>query len=225
VSLLRPGVVLPHIWDITPHFMDGHGLRGLLLDLDNTLIPYGSYDERREVTQWARELLAQGYLLHLLSNATRERGRIWAERLGLPGGGLSGKPFQQGYRAALGSMGLRAPQVGMVGDQLFTDVLGGNLAGMFTILVTPIADNALPHTRLARQLERQVLKRYGHDWSGRASLNPNGPGPDAADPIAADPTAAHPTAADRATAVSRATSTSPPGPDADPEPRDPPERP
>lgn len=189
MSLLRPGVVLPHIWDITPHFMDSRGLRGLLLDLDNTLIPYGSYEERAEVSAWARELQAQGYRLHLLSNATRERGRIWAERLGLPGGGMSGKPFQKGYRAALVSLNLSAAQVGMVGDQLFTDVLGGNLAGMFTILVEPIADNALPHTRFTRRLERRVLKRYGHDWSGTsraAGTSPPAPQTPAV-PVAQEP--------------------------------------
>ena len=60
----------------------------------------------------------------------------------------------------------------MVGDQVFTDVLGGNLAGLHTVLVRPLADNALPHTRAARSLERAVLKRYGHDWP-RTSLNPD----------------------------------------------------
>ena len=52
----------------------------------------------------------------------------------------------------------------MVGDQLFTDVLGGNLVGMHTVLVRPLIDNALPHTRVTRRLERAVLRRYGHDW-------------------------------------------------------------
>ena len=62
----------------------------------------------------------------------------------------------------------------MVGDQLFTDVLGGNLAGMHTILVRPLTVNALPHTRVTRKLERAVLKRYGHDWrpSSPPSLPP-----------------------------------------------------
>ncbi|WP_424950418.1 YqeG family HAD IIIA-type phosphatase [Deinococcus sp.] len=163
-SLLRPRVILPHIHDITPAFLDGHGLRGLLLDLDNTLIPYGSYDERAEVATWARNLQAGGYALYLLSNATRERARLWAARLGLPGVGLAGKPFAREYRRGLSAVNLPAEQVGMVGDQLFTDVLGGNWAGMFTIMVRPISDNALPHTRLTRRLERLVLKRYGHDW-------------------------------------------------------------
>lgn len=163
-GLLRPRVILPHIHDITPDFLESHGLRGLLLDLDNTLIPYGSYDERADVSHWARDLQARGYSLYLLSNATRERARIWAERLGLPGVGLAGKPFAREYRRGLSAVDLPAHQVGMVGDQLFTDVLGGNWSGMFTIMVRPISDNALPHTRFTRRLERLVLKRYGHDW-------------------------------------------------------------
>lgn len=170
--LLRPGVILPHIHDITPAFLDSHGLKGLLLDLDNTLIPYGSYDERAEVSQWARELQAGGYALYLLSNATHERARVWAERLGLPGVGLAGKPFAQGYRRGLNVVNLPAHQVGMVGDQLFTDILGGNWSGMFTIMVRPISDNALPHTRFTRRLERLVLKRYGHDWPRQRHQDP-----------------------------------------------------
>ncbi len=167
-QLLRPRVILPHIYDITPAFMELHGLGGLLLDLDNTLIPYGSYDEQAEVMQWAGALQAAGYPLYLLSNARRERARIWAQRLGLPGVGLAGKPFAQGYRRGLSVVNLPAHRVGMVGDQLFTDMLGGNWAGMFTIMVRPISDNALPHTRFARKLERLVLKRYGHDWAGNS---------------------------------------------------------
>ena len=163
-QLLRPRVVLPHVHDITPEFLESHGLKGLMLDLDNTLVPYGSYDDRAEVSQWAAALQAGGYGLYLLSNATPERARVWAARLGLPGVGLAGKPFAQGYRRGLSALGLPARQVGMVGDQLFTDILGGNWSGMFTIMVRPISDNALPHIRLTRQLERLVLKRYGHDW-------------------------------------------------------------
>ena len=186
-QLLRPRVILPHIYDITPSFMELHGLSGLLLDLDNTLIPYGSYDEQAEVKHWAGALQAAGYPLYLLSNAGRERARVWAERLGLPGVGLAGKPFAREYRRGLSVVNLPAHRVGMVGDQLFTDVLGGNWSGMFTIMVRPISDNALPHTRLARRLERLVLKRYGHDWAGKswASEDSAGlPGTVAANPAA-----------------------------------------
>ena len=161
---LRPRSVLSRVEEITPHFLDGRGLRGLLLDLDNTLVPYGSRLHRHEVVHWAAELRQGGYALYLLSNATRERARFWTERLGFQGIGLAGKPFPGSYRRALGAVGLAASEVAMVGDQLFTDVLGGNLAGMYTVMVQPISDNALPHTRLTRRVERLILGRFGHDW-------------------------------------------------------------
>jgi len=166
MSLLRPHDVIDDIMLITPEFLARRGLRGLLLDLDNTLVPYGSYEEAAAagMFRWARDLRDSGTLLYLLSNATGRRAAFWLERLGFSGVGLAGKPHPRAYRRALAELALPAHQVGMVGDQLFTDVLGGNLSGMHTILVRPIINNSLPHTRLARQLERAVLRRYGHDW-------------------------------------------------------------
>ncbi|WP_026332494.1 YqeG family HAD IIIA-type phosphatase [Deinococcus apachensis] len=164
MSLLRPDDVIGHVHDITPEFLAGRSLRGLLLDLDNTLIPYGSYEERADVMRWAAELRRVGIRLYLLSNARGRRARFWVDKLGFEGVGMAGKPNPRAFHRALGVLGLPARQVGMVGDQVFTDVLGGNLAGMHTILVRPLMGNALPHTRVARKLERAVLKRYGHDW-------------------------------------------------------------
>ncbi|MBB5235622.1 YqeG family HAD IIIA-type phosphatase [Deinococcus budaensis] len=164
MSLLRPRDVLAHVHDITPEFLAARGLRGLLLDLDNTLIPYGSYEERADVMAWAADLRRSGIRLYLLSNATGKRARFWIDKLGFEGVGMAGKPNPRAFRQGLRQLGLPAHQVGMVGDQVFTDVLGGNLAGMHTILVHPLVDNALPHTRVTRRLERAVLRRYGHDW-------------------------------------------------------------
>ncbi len=166
-GLLRPRELLEHIELITPDFMLERGLRGLLLDLDNTLIPYGSYLERAEVLAWAADLRRAQMKLYLLSNATEKRARFWLDKLSFEGVGMAGKPFQRAYKTALSQMALPAHQVGMVGDQLFTDMLGGNIAGMYTIMVHPIINNSLPHTKLARRLERLVLKRYGHDWYGK----------------------------------------------------------
>ncbi|OLV19495.1 YqeG family HAD IIIA-type phosphatase [Deinococcus marmoris] len=166
MSLLRPDDLIDDIQSLTPEFLARRGLRGLLLDLDNTLVPYGSYEEAAAagMFRWARELRDSGIGMYLLSNATGRRAAFWLERLGFSGVGLAGKPHPRAYRRALAELGLPAHQAGMVGDQLFTDVLGGNLSGMHTILVRPIVSNSLPHTRVARQLERVVLRRYGHDW-------------------------------------------------------------
>ena len=138
-----------------------------MLDLDNTLIPYRSYADAAEMVAWAADLRGAGIRLYLLSNATAKRAAFWLPKLGFEGVGMAGKPNPRAFRRALDTLGLPACQVAMVGDQLFTDVLGGNLSGMHTVLVEPLIDNALPHTRLARMMERRVLRRYGHDWLRR----------------------------------------------------------
>ncbi|AXG98072.1 YqeG family HAD IIIA-type phosphatase [Deinococcus wulumuqiensis] len=165
--LLRPDDLIAHVSQITPEFLAARGLRGLVLDLDNTLIPYRSYEDAAEMIAWASDLRGAGIGLYLLSNATAKRAAFWLPKLGFGGVGMAGKPNPRAFRRALHTLGLPAHQVAMVGDQVFTDVLGGNLTGMHTVLVEPLIDNALPHTRLARMLERQVLRRYGHDWQAR----------------------------------------------------------
>lgn len=164
MSLLKPADIIDHVSQITPEFLARRGLRGLVLDLDNTLIPYKSYADASEIVQWAQELRGAGLKLYLLSNATAKRAAFWLPKLGFPGVGMAGKPNPRAFKQAAAELGLPVWQVGMAGDQLFTDVLGGNLAGLHTILVHPLIDNALPHTKITRKLERRVLKRYGHDW-------------------------------------------------------------
>ena len=165
--LLRPDDLIRHVSQITPEFLSARGLRGLVIDLDNTLIPYRSYEDAADMIAWAAGLRGAGIRLYLLSNATAGRAAFWLPRLGFGGVGMAGKPNPRAFRRAVDALGLPAQQVGMVGDQLFTDVLGGNLVGLHTVLVEPLIDNALPHTRLARMLERRVLRRYGHDWLPR----------------------------------------------------------
>lgn len=164
MSLLRPNDIVQGVTQITPEFLAARGLRGLLLDLDNTLVPYHSYEEVPLSVQWVHETAGAGIRLALLSNATVQRAEQWRRRLSLEGVGMAGKPNPQAFRRAAQRLGLPPHQVGMVGDQVFTDVLGGNWAGLHTILVHPLIDNALPHTRAARQLERRVLARYGYAW-------------------------------------------------------------
>lgn len=177
MSLLRPRLVLDHVTDITTELLARHGLRGLLLDLDNTLIAYGSYESETEIASWAGQLQAAGIRLYMFSNATRERVAFWTGRLGMGGKGLASKPLPLGFRRAAARMGLTPGEVGMVGDQLFTDVLGGNLVGMFTIMVRPLADNALPHTRFVRRLERLIMRRYG-PLAGQDPAEQHPAGPD-----------------------------------------------
>lgn len=161
MSLFRPRLILSHVTEVTPALLAAHGLRGVLLDLDNTLVEHGSYSDAHDVQAWAMDLSLAGVQLYLLSNATRGRVQFWTGKLGFAGKGLASKPIPRNFRKAARRMGLPPQRVAMVGDQLFTDVLGGNLAGMFTVMVRPLADNALLHTRLARGVEKFVLEQLG----------------------------------------------------------------
>lgn len=158
-DIFRPNAILDTIFEITPEFMQARHLRALLLDLDNTLIPYKSFEEAPHVIGWATALLESGIQMRILSNALPKRVEFWCHRLNFPGVGLASKPFPKAFRQAIEELGVQSKHVAMVGDQLFTDILGGNLAGAFTIMVRPLSENALPHTRLARKMERFVLKK------------------------------------------------------------------
>ncbi len=167
LELLRPKDLIDTVYDITPEFLAARGLRGLMLDIDNTLVPHRKMGNVPEVCVWLETLRASGHQLRLVSNARRSRIAWHAEAFDLKavGDGMTaGKPFAPAFRDACKEMNLEPRYVGMVGDQIFTDVLGANWIGAHSILVRPISDDAMPHTKIARQLERRVLKGFNIDW-------------------------------------------------------------
>ena len=105
--------------------------------------------------------------MRLVSNALPRRITYFSQTLEIAAvgsGRTAGKPFPRAFRSAIAEMCLEPHRVAMIGDQVFSDVLGANLAGAYPILVRPLSDNSLPHTRVARALERLVLHRAGFDW-------------------------------------------------------------
>ena len=102
------------------------GVRLLLADLDNTLVPYGVHTPT-------------GITLFLLSNSRKPgRAQRFAEALGIPYEGHAGKPKVGGFQRAMARMGAAPEETAIVGDQIFTDIWGGNRAGVLTLLVHPI---------------------------------------------------------------------------------------
>lgn len=145
------------VTELSPEFLTEWNIRGLILDLDNTLVPYKSNQTRPEIEDWVKHMHAHDVKLYMVSNALHDRVDYWVREFLFPGVGLAAKPFPRFFKRALKAIDLPADQVLMVGDQLFTDVLGGNLVGMRTVMVKPLSENALPHTRVTRKLERLVL--------------------------------------------------------------------
>lgn len=154
--MLYPRAVLPSLLHLTPKWLKERGLQGVILDLDNTLLPYGEEEPSPEHRAWLEALKAE-VPIYLLSNALPERFARIQGRLGLPGHAPALKPWL-GFRRALKALGLSPQEVAVVGDQIFTDVLGGNLVGAYTVLVPPLRERELFYTRFIRMLETPFRK-------------------------------------------------------------------
>ena len=134
-----PRGVYPSVTDIDPKALAAKGVRLVLADLDNTLAAYKVTQPPAEVVAWKEALEASGIQLFLLSNSRKPgRAQKFAEKLGIPYQGRSGKPKKAGYLRAMERMGARPQETVMVGDQIFTDTLGANNAGAVPLLVEPI---------------------------------------------------------------------------------------
>lgn len=155
--VLLPDARVATVHEVTPAWLAERGLDGLLVDLDDTLLPAAAEAVAEDVYAWLHGLRAAGVKLAILSNGEHGRVRAVGEAAGVPALALAGKPFGHAFRRGLRLVGLPADRTAMLGDQLFTDVLGAKSAGLAAVLVTPLSPGKLPHTRLARRLERWVL--------------------------------------------------------------------
>ena len=153
-------MVCDSIFNIDISALKEAGIRLLLADLDNTLVPYGVPLPTHEVCAWKKRLNEHGITLFVLSNNRRaNRPRVFSEGLDVPFIGHAGKPKTGNFYKAMEQMGMTAEQTALVGDQIFTDVLGGNCAGVTTILVKPIrlAGNPGRYVRYAVELPFRLL--------------------------------------------------------------------
>ncbi len=164
MALLRADFTADSIHEVTGEALERRGIKLLLADLDNTLVPYGVPVPDERVIRWRDELAGHGVTLFILSNNRHEsRPRIFSEALGAPYIGHAGKPKPRSIYRAMERMGVTKEQTAIIGDQIFTDVLGGGLAGVSTILVKPIrlAGNPGRYLRYAVEVPFRSLSRGG----------------------------------------------------------------
>ncbi|MCS6812409.1 MAG: YqeG family HAD IIIA-type phosphatase [Cyanobacteria bacterium] len=153
-ALLEPDLTLgTTVLSLTPDLLAQHGLKGLILDVDETLLPTSKSQLSVELVQWATQLKLEANIWLVSNNLNEVRIQQIANSLGLPYLAGAGKPSRRKIRQALAAMALPPQQVGMVGDRLFTDVLAGNRLGLFTILVEPITDDGQTWKHWLRSLE------------------------------------------------------------------------
>ncbi|WAH38515.1 YqeG family HAD IIIA-type phosphatase [Alicyclobacillus dauci] len=154
---LMPNEYVSSIYEIDLEKLWNAGLRLILTDLDNTLVPWNHPSVPDTLEQWLKRAHERGFHVCIVSNNASGRVESFSQVSGLPAVGAARKPKPEGFRKALDRFHMRPEQAVMVGDQLFTDIRGGNRVGMYTILVLPIDRNEWWGTRVVRNAERIAM--------------------------------------------------------------------
>ena len=141
-------------------FLVSIGVKGVILDVDNTLEPYEHPLPGEHVLAWLDSLKERGIGTAIVSNNNRERIELFNKDIGMPAYSKAGKPFKKNLIRAMRDMGTDKSDTVLMGDQVFMDVWAAHNAGIRAILVPPINDKRDLLTRFKRLLERPVLRKY-----------------------------------------------------------------
>lgn len=176
--LTTPHYRVSRVGEIPADALGRLGIRAVLLDVDNTLVEWHGEVVPPETAAWVHRLLLAGVKCCLLSNTHRPRRLVkLAKDLAIEFVPAGRKPFPWGYREAMARLGVSPAETAMIGDQLLTDILGGNAQGLTTILVDPISPREFWGTRVVhRSLERWLFRRMAKAGVRPAGLkaSPNG---------------------------------------------------
>lgn len=165
--LLKPHLKLNRITDIDTRHLEKLGVNCLLLDIDNTVSTDHGTELVEGLKEWIEKMKSAGIKLYILSNARGSRVLPFANRIGLPFIALALKPLPFGYIRGVKYSGGKRKSTAIVGDQIFTDVLGGRLSGVKTILLTPILPENKLSFKIRRKLEKLVFKIHKiEDYKG-----------------------------------------------------------
>ncbi|WP_077327108.1 YqeG family HAD IIIA-type phosphatase [Virgibacillus siamensis] len=152
-----PNEHVKSIFDVHPDVLRQKGIKGIITDLDNTLVAWDVRNATPEVIQWFQLMKENDIKVTIISNNKQERVKIFSQPLDTPFVFSARKPLSYAFKSAAKEMKLKKEEVVVIGDQLLTDVLGGNFAGFYTILVVPIVKTDGKLTRINRKLERRIL--------------------------------------------------------------------
>lgn len=158
--MIYPKEYLNSVKDISIDFLKKHNIKGLILDVDNTLI---SLDKKMPegVSSWAKEIKENGIKICILSNSNKmNKVESVAKIIEVPYIFFGKKPLKTGFLRAKEILKLNNENIAVVGDQIFTDVIGANRCNMFSILVKPIEEKDYLITRIKRPIEKFIIKRF-----------------------------------------------------------------
>ena len=156
--LLRPNIKLDKITDISVDILKKYNITALILDVDNTLSTHHGQVLTDGLEEWLKNMRENNIKLTVLSNSTKKRLDPFAKKIGLDYISLGLKPLPFGYLRALKALGTKRKNTAIMGDQIFTDTLGGNLVGLNTVLLTPIKPETSLRFRFKRRIEKFLIK-------------------------------------------------------------------
>lgn len=164
LNYFLPDQHVKSIFDIKANDLKQKGIKGVITDLDNTLVEWDRPSATPELLHWFKEMKDNGIEITIISNNNQERVKSFSEPINIPFIYSARKPMGKAFRRALKDMKLAKNEIVVIGDQLLTDVFGGNRSGLHTILVVPVSQSDGFFTRFNRRMERTILnwmKRKG----------------------------------------------------------------
>lgn len=135
---LLPTMIVPSASCLTPAFLQERGIRLLMVDFDNTIVPYTTNVPAEIIQQWLLDIQQSDIQICVVSNSRKDRVKIFCREYGLDCITHAKKPFSKGIRECLARYGLKPEACALVGDQIYTDTLGANCCGVRSILVKAI---------------------------------------------------------------------------------------
>lgn len=166
---LTPDFYIRSYTELSPSFFKENGIRGLLTDLDDTLVPHNSMDISATLFDWTAQLRSAGIEILLLSNNKRARVEPFAKRLGVPFLSRALKPTCFRTRRASAVLNIPPEECILMGDQIFTDIAAAKRLNMRSVLVDPVGQKSTRYVQLKRRRERKKrsqLKRVKINGSG-----------------------------------------------------------
>ena len=155
-----PDIMYESAFDIQPEHLQAKGVRGVVLDIDNTLVTYGVAEPTEEVLAWIDSLKNAGIAVAIASNNHAPRVELFNKKIGVFATCESKKPSARAVKAACEHFGIKPCEVAVIGDQIFTDVWCARNAGSLAILVKPIPYPENLFFKCKRVLEKPFIRAY-----------------------------------------------------------------
>jgi uncharacterized protein len=160
IKSFLPNEQVKDVFQIKPETLKKQGIKAIITDLDNTLVEWDRAQATPKLIKWFKLMQDNGILVTVVSNNNEDRVKSFAEPLNIPFIFQARKPMSRAFKRAIKEMGVKKEEAVVVGDQLLTDVLGGNRGGFYTILVVPVAQTDGFITKFNRKVERRIMNFF-----------------------------------------------------------------